>query len=306
MLEWSPHSSTVNPLFTIVIGVRNDWAPLGECLGSLALQTSAPPFEVIVIDDGSKETAPESIQKWASAYPLKLMRQEQAGISVARNHGIEISRGPILLFTDADCKFLPACLQMLALTIAQSPHKCFQLHLVGNGIGSVGRAEELRLMTLQDHFLQPDGCIRYLNTAAFAIRREAIPNHHKLFDPAAARAEDTLLLARLIKNAELPFFVESAIVEHSVKLPLLSCLRKDFRSAYLEAKAYAFIASRGIRIQVRHRERISMLRSMWKISTRPSIGRSAWWVLVGRQGLRLLVFVIYRCLPLKPKLETSL
>ena len=47
--------------------------------------------------------------------------------------------------------------------------------------------------------LQPDGRIRYLNTAGFAIRRTAVNVEEGLFDPVAIRAEDTLLLANLMK-----------------------------------------------------------------------------------------------------------
>jgi hypothetical protein len=42
--------------------------------------------------------------------------------------------------------------------IADSPqHDCFQLRLIGNCSSLVGRAEELRLSTFQNHMLQPDG-----------------------------------------------------------------------------------------------------------------------------------------------------
>src|SRR2546422_3379953 len=43
-------------------------------------------------------------------------------------------------------------------------HSYFQLHLTGDSSGRVGRAEELRLRTLQDHMLQTDGRIRYLRS----------------------------------------------------------------------------------------------------------------------------------------------
>lgn len=301
-----PFHSDKAPLFSIVIGTHNDWVPLETCLKSLAMQASPPAFEVVVVDDGSRDPVPESIWRWVEHYSLVILRQEQGGISVARNRGIQASRGSILLFADADCKFAPECLSNLAFAISASQHQYFQLHLVGSGIGAVGRAEKLRLMTLQQFLLQPDGCIRYLNTAGFAIRRESIPEDGVLFNPAARRAEDTLLLAHMIKSGQLPYFVENAKVEHTVSLPLWYCLRKDARSAYLEAKAYSFIAARGVQIQVSYADRWTMLRSMWRAAGQRSIGRLAWCVLVLRQGLRLLVFWIYGWLPRKPKLETSL
>ena len=294
------------PLFSIVIGTHNDWVPLETCLKSLAMQTGPPAFEVVVVDDGSREPVPESIWTWMEHYSLVILRQEQGGISVARNRGIQASSGSILLFADADCKFAADCLGKLAFAISASQYLYFQLHLVGSGIGVVGRAERLRLMTLQQFLLRSDGCIRYLNTAGFAIRREAVPKDGMLFNPAAHRAEDTLLLAHMIKSRQLPYFVENAKVEHTVSLPLWYCIRKDVRSAYLEAKAYSLIASRGVKIQVSCRDRWTMLRSMWRTSGQRSIGRLAWCVLVMRQGLRLLIFWIYGWLPRKPQLESGL
>src|SRR5271157_1006773 len=99
--------STTTPLFSIVIGVYDDWIPLDQCLRSLAQQTNGPSFEVIVVDDGSREAAPEFISYWIRAYPLTVIRQSHTGISAARNRGVQISIGSVLVFVDADCKFQP-------------------------------------------------------------------------------------------------------------------------------------------------------------------------------------------------------
>jgi hypothetical protein len=157
-----------------------------------------------------------------------------------------------------------------------------------------GRAEQLRLITFQEHSLQPDGRIRYLNTAGFAIRRTRAETGPALFDPAALRGEDTLLLANLMQRGELPLFVPDAIVQHDVSLSLMACLRKDIRSAYLEGRTYRLIAAKGIRIRVTAGERLKLLSSLWKTAGQPAIGRAAWFVLVGRQALQRMISVLYK------------
>jgi glycosyltransferase involved in cell wall biosynthesis len=290
----APDPTSTPPLFSIIIGVYNDWAPLNLCLRSLAEQTNVPEFEVVIVDDGSREPAPEFIRQWARCYPLTVVTQSHAGIPTARNRGIEISRGSLLLFVDADCRAQTGCLAALAATIAKSPqHNCFQLHLVGDGSTLVGRAEELRLRTFQSHMLQPDGRIRYLNTAGFAIRRMKANVEGGLFDVRALRAEDTLLLAKLMQNGELPWFVVDATVQHSIYLSLPKCLLKDVRSAYLETKTYDIIAAKGVKIRVSQRERLRVLWSTWKIAGQSSMGRSAWFVLVARQTLQRIVSFAY-------------
>ena len=283
--------SPTPPLFSVIIGAYNDWTPLDNCLASLAQQTG-PTFEVIVVDDGSTETAPGFIQRWERSYHLTITRQAHSGVAAARNRGIQISRGSVLVFADADCRFQTNCLLALASTIADSPeHSCFQLHLIGDCSSAVGRAEELRLITLQNHMLEPNGCIRYLNTAGFAIRRARVNVEGGVFDPGALRAEDTLLLANLMRCGELPLFVADAIVQHAIPLSVMECLRKEIRSAYHEATTYNIIASMGVKFRVSHRERLSMLSSMWKTSRRRSIGRSAWFVLAARRALHLIVLL---------------
>ena len=211
------------------------------------------------------------------------------------------AKGEVLLFVDADCRLLADCLAALSSVIASAPqHDCFQLRLVGNCSTLVGRAEHLRLLSFQSYMLQPDGCIRYLNTAGFAIRRERADIRDGVFEPAALRAEDTLLLAHLIQDGELPLFVPNAVVEHAIPLSLMQCVQKDIQSVSLENRAYGIIASKGVKIRISHRDRLSLLQSMWKVAGQASIGRSAWFVLVVRQSLQRMISFVYRCLRIRP------
>jgi glycosyltransferase involved in cell wall biosynthesis len=283
------------PAFSVVIAVYNDWGPLTQCLESLSQQIDAPPFEVIVVDDGSTDPTPDSIRRSNHGYPLALIRQAHAGIPASRNRGVRASHGAVLLFVDADGRLRSNCLSALNSTISRSPqHDCFQLRLCGDCSTLTGRAEELRLINFQEHMLQPDGGIRYLNTAGFAIRRSRANIETGVFDPLALRGEDTLLLASLIAKGELPLFVSDAIVEHSIPLSFLAALRKDFRSAYLERRMYKTIAASGVTIRLTHRERLQLLSAMWKTARRDSIGRSAWFALLLRQSFKRMLSFVYK------------
>ena len=157
--------------FSVIIAVYNDWLPLDSCLRSLSEQAPGPSFEVIVVDDGSDKESPESILKWKQFYPLSIVRKLHSGIPSARNAGIRASRGSVLLFVDADSRLERNCLSTLHAIVEGHPeHGSFQLELIADCSTFSGRVEELRLMTLRQHMLQTSGCIRYLNTAGFAIR----------------------------------------------------------------------------------------------------------------------------------------
>jgi glycosyltransferase involved in cell wall biosynthesis len=290
------------PLFSILIAVYNDWTALDLCLQSVSQQADGQSFEVIVVDDGSDDETPEEIRRWVDCLPLTIVRQPHTGISMARNRGVRVSQGSILLFVDADCRLQADCLSALATAIATSPtHNAFQLHLAGDGPGIVGRAEKLRLISLQNGLLQPSGCIRYLNTAGFAIRRSRVDVEKGLFDPAVIRAEDTLLLAILMEGGEMPYFVNDATISHVVSLSVMQCLRKDARSVYLESRAYDLIASRGVKVRMSHLDRLRMLSSGWTTAREHSIGRSAWFLLTIRQTMRIGVRFLTNLAGIRPR-----
>lgn len=285
------------PLFSILITVYDDWEALSECLRAIEEQIDPPPFEVIVVDDGSKEPAPEVVLVWENRYPLRIVREAHLGIPSARNRGVAESKGDILLFTDADCRFEANCLSELALAIAQSPqHSCFQLHLTGDCSTLLGRAEELRVIALQDQTLQGDGRIRLLNTSGFAIRRSHRSIWEGPFEPSALRGEDTLLLANIMQKGELPLFVATAKVRHSVSLSPLQCLRKDLRSGWLDAATFRVISAKNVRIRMSNSDRVRMLYSTWKAASENSLGRTAWAILITRQLVERSVTVLYHFL----------
>jgi glycosyltransferase involved in cell wall biosynthesis len=291
-----PNPASV-PYFSIIVAVYNEWGAVERCLESLGGQENAAPFEVILVDDGSVEAAPESIRAWNGRYPLAVARQPHRGIAAARNLGVQTSVGSILVFTDADCQLQSNCLRALEAALLGFPQQsCFQLHLVSDRSSLMGRAEQLRLMSIQNQTLQPEGSIRYLNTAGFAIRRACISDDGRLFDPAAQRAEDTLLLAELIRRGQLPWFVSDAIVQHTIELSWAECLFKDIRSAWREGKTYDMIAAKRVTIRMGDRTRLKMMASMWKTANQPCLGRTAWFVVIARRTVHRSVRFIYNAL----------
>ncbi len=91
------------PLISVVIPTFNRAAMLGATLESLAAQSMPKNrYEVIVVDDGSKDMTPEVCRDFASWIELKYLHIDNSGTSAAKNTGILASRGKILLFCDDD------------------------------------------------------------------------------------------------------------------------------------------------------------------------------------------------------------
>ena len=94
-------SENEKPFVSVIIPVLNDGERLARCLAALEGQTyPAERFEVIVVDNGSKEDPAAIVAKFAHA---KLGREAKPSSYAARNTGIGMANGEVLAFTDSDC-----------------------------------------------------------------------------------------------------------------------------------------------------------------------------------------------------------
>lgn len=90
------------PRVSIIVPCWNGELTLAETLQSIHEQTF-PDWEAIVVDDGSTDNSPAIAVRWAATDSrFILVSQPNAGLSAARNAGIERARGEHLLFVDAD------------------------------------------------------------------------------------------------------------------------------------------------------------------------------------------------------------
>ena len=87
---------------SVIIPTRNRAALLDESLASLAGQTASGRFEVVVVSDGSTDDTSAVCDRWAARMPLVLVESPAAGISVAKNIGVDAAMAPLLLFFDDD------------------------------------------------------------------------------------------------------------------------------------------------------------------------------------------------------------
>lgn len=87
---------------SIIIPVYND-CNIKRILQSALNQTGDVRFEVIVIDDGSTDDTVKIIDEYCAIDDrFSVIRQENQGVSVARNKGIEAAKGEYLVFWDSD------------------------------------------------------------------------------------------------------------------------------------------------------------------------------------------------------------
>ncbi len=109
------------PAVSVVIPAFNPGPLLERALGSV-FEQSVRDMEVIVIDDGSDEDL-----AWVEALDtrVRLLRQQNRGVSTTRNRGVTLSRAPWVAFLDQDDEWAPNKLELQLALLADEPKATF-------------------------------------------------------------------------------------------------------------------------------------------------------------------------------------
>ena len=107
---------------SLIICAHNEELWLRMCLAH-ALQNKIPElFEVIVIDNASTDKTAEIAQSFVSVFPfVRVVREEEKGLTKARARGLKEASGDILCYIDADTRMPPLWLKKVQTAFAKNP-----------------------------------------------------------------------------------------------------------------------------------------------------------------------------------------
>ena len=112
--------SADKPLISVVIPVYKVEEYLDQCVGSVLKQTYEN-IEVILVDDGSPDACPQKCDEYAQLdRRVRVIHQENAGLSGARNTGIKSATGKYIVFIDSDDFVSPVYVEQLYVTLSES------------------------------------------------------------------------------------------------------------------------------------------------------------------------------------------
>ena len=231
-------------MISVIVPIYNVEAYLPKCLESLAAQTF-PDVEFILIDDGSTDRSAEIAAAYAGADDRFLVhRIANHGLSVARNLGIEKSRGTWLMFVDPDDYVTPDFCEVpyLAAFLEGADLVIFQWSVIGCR-GSVAHGKESSVSVIVD----AEFAVRYGDVYAW----NKLYNR-KLFDvihyPEGRVYEDIATTHKLIFAAERILMLPDVLYYHVLRKGSISHTRSirnkrdDFLSSLERAE---FLMSRG-------------------------------------------------------------
>jgi glycosyltransferase involved in cell wall biosynthesis len=223
-------------LVSVVIPTYNRARHLARALEALELQTiGADAFEVIVVDDGSTDdTAATLARDWDLG--LQTLHQPNQGPGAARNAGIAIATGRVVLFVDDDVIPAPDLIE-LHLRAHGEPGRAVIGRMVAPTVRQPFWAEwEMRTLERQYEMMVAaifEPTPRQFYTANASVRRDDLLRAG-LFDPRYRRAEDVELAFRL-EEAGLRFVFESeAHVLHDTPRPFAAWMRMAEQYGYYD------------------------------------------------------------------------
>jgi O-antigen biosynthesis protein len=109
------------PSFSVVVCTYNGSRTLRDCLEGLTL-VQYPNFEVIIVNDGSTDTAGEIAREFEKSHGFRIISTKNRGLSNARNTGMLAAVGEFVAYTDDDARPDPHWLHYLASEFLRTNH----------------------------------------------------------------------------------------------------------------------------------------------------------------------------------------
>lgn len=240
-----------NLYFSVIVPIYNTDKYLRECLDSIINQTYKN-FELILVDDGSTDLSGEICDEYAAKYDfVKVIHQENKGVSAARNAGIEASRYEWISFVDSDDWIDPEMFKVLRQHISQNNADLYSFNM--NMVDEYGQNGMARIFSVENkvtEFRDEESKFDYFfsvllpgnagNTVWERIFRKEIitENNLRFISRETVYAEDILFVFQYMLFAEKIESISSILYNYRVRNDSLTN-KVDKKSVLLKLYALA-------------------------------------------------------------------
>lgn len=214
-------------MISVVIPVYNAEPYLPGCLDSV-LRSTYRDFELILVNDGSTDRSPAICREYAARDSrVQLISQENAGVSAARNRGIDACRGEWVVFVDADDLISPDFLGLIAQEEGQDlllfDFAPTEAELAAGPApeplryGREDVPELLRSLIVRLQLIE-GGNLNFVSPCAKAYRRELMECGPVRFSPELFYGEDKLFNVEYLTKAAHCTYIPAPVYYYNIHL----------------------------------------------------------------------------------------
>ncbi len=224
---------------SIVVPVYNAQSTLDKCVQSILDQTLSD-IEILLINDGSKDSSPELCDNFALKYQnIKVFHKENGGVSSARNLGIEKAEGEFIGFVDSDDYVDPTMFEKLYLAAVEQ----------GAGVAVCGRVRQSGTAQTFYPLNKSEKCIDKVTALKLLISDNGFDNacYNKIFKSELIKAnpfpadikinEELMPIFRCIEGCDKVALVDEVL--YTVDTSGASATRAAFSEKFLHTLTVA-------------------------------------------------------------------
>lgn len=104
---------------SVIVPTYNCGRFIGQAIDSILDQTQ-PPEQIIIVDDGSTDDTEQVVRRYSN-HRIEYIKQANAGVSAARNAGLDAAIGELVTFLDADDRWRPTFVERMHEILIASP-----------------------------------------------------------------------------------------------------------------------------------------------------------------------------------------
>lgn len=228
------------PMFSIVMPTYNRREMCKRAIRSVLAQQN-PDWELVVVDDGSSDDTESAVLSFGDPR-IHYVRQDNAGVCLARNRGIDAAQGEYVCFLDSDDEYLPGHLAILKAAIeGAAPTTGIMLFtLAYSDCNGIRTPLAIQTSTPATPILLGDNP----ETSSICISASVLKKNK--FDPRMKKHEDAELWGRIAKLVPVTRVEERTVVFHWHDAPRMTAGTKQHFLQMIDV--YAYISStRSIR-----------------------------------------------------------
>ncbi|WP_419958033.1 glycosyltransferase family 2 protein [Psychrobacillus psychrotolerans] len=205
-----------NSLISVIIPAYNSGKFIRKTIDSV-LNQSFDNFEVLVINDGSTDKTEEIVKEYIVRNPkVRLINQNNSGVSVARNMGIKESKGDYICFLDSDDFYDVLFLEKMFNEIKlEDSEVCYC------GYNKITPMKKVHVFTnfqkenvLKNYIL---GKVR-VHTTGWMIKKELISKNNILFSEELAWGEDFEFFCKVLGQSNKICYVKDYLTNYTVNI----------------------------------------------------------------------------------------